>query len=145
MRYKWNQTIIWCLREKKKTHWNVKVSNKRDLFCSLFPSRYFEWFIPCWATVLETKPLFERHSVYLLSSKSSGSIVTLNEINFMFVWQSLSKMSVVDPHRGQIVFGVILKHTSKIIAETAATVGREKGCVLQCCFLCPIFRLYFDI
>ena len=122
---KWNQTIICCLHDKK-TCWNVKVWNKRDLFCSLLLPRCFEWFIPCWAAALQTEPHFERHSVHLLSSKPNGSTATINESKFScsFVWQSLSKTRFVYPHGGQIVFGVAFQRSITVVTFA----GRKQGC-----------------
>lgn len=96
-----------------------------------FPLRCFEWFIPCWAMVLQTECHFERHPVQLLLSNPNGSTVNINE----------SKLHVC---LTKFIKDVICRATW--IAVTLATVGSKQDCyVLQCFFSCPIYRLYFDI
>lgn len=110
-----NNYLVFMQESKKnKTTKMTEVSRFqiRVLFCSLFPSRYFECFIPCWAIVLKTKPPFERR--YTVCHRSQTvSIVTPNEIQFLFVClTNLSYMSAVDPHWGPIVFCFILNTLS---------------------------------
>lgn len=79
MRYK-QLFGVWV---KKKTCCNVKVSNKRNLFCSPLSPTCFKWFIPCWATELQTVSHCDSRSVHLQLSKANGSILTTKRF-FLF-------------------------------------------------------------
>lgn len=144
MSYKWKttKTIIWylCKKAKKKEKKKTEVSRfqTRVLFCSLFPSRYFECFIPCWAIVLKTKPPFERQCTVCHWSQMV-SIVTPNEIQFMFIClTNLTNMTAVDPHWGPIVFWFILNTLCNNWSN-----GGHSRLKKKCCVFCAIFRLYF--
>lgn len=109
----------------------------RDLFCFL-SRRCFEWFIPCWATVLYTEPLLKATLSILCHLSQIVPLWLQNQSRVPVCLSDKVYQSV-----GQILFAFTFKHHSNNCSNLSYS-GHKTGCavVSSGIFLGSIFYIY---